>query len=162
MVAVMAVMAVMTVVAVVAVVAVVMAAAMVMAAKQYLDLRLVVLHERVRPLSQKLLHFLRIHLRVADGARALAIRVERSVVVEVVSTKHGVFEPQLLAGPLEHLAFERVTSHQAVNVDLPLLADTVASCHGLHVVLRVPVAVEKDACVGRGEVDTDASRAGRK
>ena len=50
------------------------------------------------------------------------------------------------------------TSLQACEADLDALGlpDPVRPCHGLHIVLRVPVRVHDDTGVGRREVDPEA------
>ena len=48
--------------------------------------------------------------------------------------------------------------HTPVNVDHILLADAVGASLGLQVVLRIPVRVENDDRVRRGQVDTQTAR----
>mmetsp|Transcript_19101 Transcript_19101/g.34157 ORF Transcript_19101/g.34157 Transcript_19101/m.34157 type:complete len:327 (-) Transcript_19101:913-1893(-) len=71
-------------------------------------------------------------------------------------------QDHLLLGPFKDFFLDGVLGDEAVDVDVLLLPNTMCACHGLQVVLRVPVAVEYDDRVGGGEVDPEAARAGRK
>jgi hypothetical protein len=54
------------------------------------------------------------------------------------------------------------TNLQQADLDALGLTDPVRACHGLHVILGVPVRVHNDARVRRRQVDPKAARAGRE
>lgn len=62
-----------------------------------------------------------------------------------------------MGGPFEHFGLIGVASDEPIHLHLALLADSVRSGSGLHVVLRVPIRVVDDDNVRAGEVDADSS-----
>ena len=47
---------------------------------------------------------------------------------------------------------------QPIDRDFSRLPDPMTSRHRLHIILRVPVRVVDDDCVGRDQIDADAAR----
>ena len=81
--------------------------------------------------------------------------------LEAALLNDGMFETELVVGGGEHVHLVRISRHELVHLHGLRLADAVAAGHRLHVVLRVPVAIEDDARVRGDEVDADAARARR-
>ena len=59
---------------------------------------------------------------------------------------------ELVVGRGQDLLLDGGRRHQPQHDDLLLLPDAVCPGHGLLVILRVPVAVEEDDCVGALQV----------
>eukprot|EP00960_Hanusia_phi_P069150 767012-Hanusia_phi.AAC.11 len=104
------------------------------------------LEQVVRPMPQKPLELLLVLL-----ARLLR---------PLLPGDHRLLQPLLLRGSLQHPPLIRLHRDQPVDLHLPRLPDPVAPCLRLQVVLRVPVAVEDDDCVGCRQVDPHPSRLG--
>ncbi|KAH6603254.1 hypothetical protein Trco_008029 [Trichoderma cornu-damae] len=66
----------------------------------------------------------------------------------------------LLEGPLPNALLDRAAGDEAVDGDLPGLAQPVCSVHGLRVNGWIPIRVVEDDRVGGREVDAEATRAG--
>lgn len=69
--------------------------------------------------------------------------------------REHLLSPALL---LQHLNLDAVLRHQAIHNHVSRLADAVTPVLCLQVAVRVPVAVEYDARVGRSEVDAQPTR----
>ena len=63
----------------------------------------------------------------------------------------------LLLRSFQDILFHCAHRHEAVDVDVILLPDTVSSAHRLQVVLGVPIGVKDDDGVCGCEIDTQAS-----
>ena len=61
---------------------------------------------------------------------------------------------------LHHLDIDRVDGQKTVNRNRTVLTDAMATVHGLRILVRVPIGVENDARVGRGEVDAQTTSTG--
>ena len=75
---------------------------------------------------------------------------------------HGVLQAELLVGQLKHVVLVGALGAQLVDLHGLGLADPMYARHRLHIVLRVPVGVEDNDRVGRGQVDPHAARARRE
>ena len=60
------------------------------------------------------------------------------------------------------LLLDGVLGDEAVDVDDARLTDAVRSVHGLQVLLRIPVVLDKYDRVGAGQVETEAAHLGRE
>lgn len=80
----------------------------------------------------------------------------------MTTDEDGLVESQLLGGSFEHFSLVSVAGYQSVHLHFALLADSVSSCCGLHVVLRVPIRVIDDDHICAGKVDADSSRLSRQ
>ena len=87
----------------------------------------------------------------------LADVVALAVPLELAPQENGLIQPQLLGGSLEHLRLIGLRGDQTVHLHFLLLADSMGTRSGLHVVLRVPVRIEDDHDVGAGQVDPQPS-----
>jgi len=66
---------------------------------------------------------------------------------------HEVVQHHLLFGTLNDFLLHRILCDKPVYIDLLLLSNSVSSGLCLQVILRIPVRVKDDNCVGRGQVD---------
>lgn len=69
-------------------------------------------------------------------------------------------EVAFVGGARQDLLFDNGISHEAEDAHLILLPDAVGAVLRLRVHHGVPVTVEEDHSVGRGEVQTQPTRAG--
>ena len=113
-------------------------------------LALLVLQEgRVRALLQQSLHHIRGNVLPAyASARRHAPTAVRH---------HRLLQAQLQTRALEHRRLVRPARDEAIHAHRLRLPNPVAARLRLHVVLRVPVGVEDDHRVGRGERDAHAA-----
>mmetsp|Transcript_19465 Transcript_19465/g.73536 ORF Transcript_19465/g.73536 Transcript_19465/m.73536 type:complete len:338 (-) Transcript_19465:1450-2463(-) len=124
---------------------------------ELLDLFFIVVQQMVGPLPEKILHLLCRHLRWIRCA-CLGLRI--FLRAEFAGSENGLLEPELPARSVKHLCLEAPSRDQPIHPHVLRLPDSVAACHRLHVILRVPVRVVDDHGVRRREIDPDAARPG--
>lgn len=56
-----------------------------------------------------------------------------------VQVHTGIFQDHLSLGSFQDVLLYRALGHESVYANMPLLADSVSSSHGLKIVLRVVV-----------------------
>lgn len=125
---------------------------------------------------------------VADHAEHLVLVERVALVQEAALLDDELVQTQFDLGPFHNLLLDRVVRDEAEDAhleppktspsarkwsaetensvkdgpDLFGLADAMGAVHGLQVHLRVPVRVEEDDDVGRGQVDAEAAGARRQ
>ena len=62
--------------------------------------------------------------------------------------------------PFEHVPLVSISCDETIDLDFLRLADSVASCLRLDVILRIPIGIVDDYGIGRSQVDTQTSCSG--
>ena len=58
-------------------------------------------------------------------------------------TPTGVLQDHFFLSSLQNILFHRVLAHKAVDTNVRLLSYPVGTCHGLQIVLRVPITLKE-------------------
>ena len=70
---------------------------------------------------------------------------------------HRLLQTQFQTSALEHRCFVRASRDEAIHTHRLRLANPMATSLCLHIVLGIPIGVEDDYCIGRGESDSHTS-----
>ena len=99
---------------------------------------------------------------VTDHAQHFVLVERVRLVQKATLLDDQLVQSQLDLGAFHDLLFDRVLRDEAEYAHLLLLTDTMGAIHGLQIHLRVPVGIEQNDHVSRGQVDAQTTGTSRQ